>query len=142
CGAGMLAAGHVHSAVGVCALTSAERQDTWQALIAAGDRDDAPLLEELRSLAALDPEQARAVARQAASWIEALRHRGEGHWQDQLLRAYGLEQAEGLQLMRLAEALPRTPDAATARALIRDCLPGHRWWRSGWPGAGVGAGLE
>ncbi|HXI87838.1 MAG TPA: proline dehydrogenase family protein, partial [Parvularculaceae bacterium] len=43
------------------------------------------------------------------------------------LQEYGLSTAEGVTLMRLAEALLRTPDAATADALIRDKVEAGDW---------------
>ncbi len=46
---------------------------------------------------------------------------------DKFLQEYGLSTAEGVTLMRLAEALLRTPDAATANALIEDKIEGGDW---------------
>ena len=46
---------------------------------------------------------------------------------DKFLQEYGLSTAEGVTLMRLAEALLRTPDAATADALIRDKVESGDW---------------
>lgn len=46
---------------------------------------------------------------------------------DKFLQQYGLSTAEGVTLMRLAEALLRTPDAATADALIRDKVEAGDW---------------
>ncbi len=46
---------------------------------------------------------------------------------DKFLQEYGLSTAEGVTLMRLAEALLRTPDAATANALIEDKLEAGDW---------------
>lgn len=124
-------------------MSEVTRQRRWRELIAASTstRDNAASLAELSALAGFDTDQERAVAGQAAAWIEALRHRESQRWEDKLLRAYALDQPEGLALMRLAEALPRIPDRDTARALIRDCLPGHHWHRRGWPTAPIGAGL-
>ncbi|HRK57556.1 MAG TPA: proline dehydrogenase family protein, partial [Burkholderiaceae bacterium] len=45
---------------------------------------------------------------------------------DTLLQHYRLASAEGQALMRLAEALPRIPDRATARRLMQDLL-GREW---------------
>ncbi|MEE2691704.1 MAG: bifunctional proline dehydrogenase/L-glutamate gamma-semialdehyde dehydrogenase PutA [Pseudomonadota bacterium] len=46
---------------------------------------------------------------------------------DKFLQEYGLSSDEGVTLMRLAEALLRTPDAATADALIRDKVEAGDW---------------
>jgi len=46
---------------------------------------------------------------------------------DKFLQEYGLSTAEGVTLMRLAEALLRTPDAATANALIEDKVEAGDW---------------
>ncbi len=46
---------------------------------------------------------------------------------DDLLLEYGLSSEEGVTLMRLAEALIRTPDFATSRSLIRDKIGGANW---------------
>lgn len=46
---------------------------------------------------------------------------------DKFLQEYGLSTREGVTLMRLAEALLRTPDAATADALIEDKIESGDW---------------
>ncbi|NOX96367.1 MAG: bifunctional proline dehydrogenase/L-glutamate gamma-semialdehyde dehydrogenase PutA [Alphaproteobacteria bacterium] len=46
---------------------------------------------------------------------------------DKFLQEYGLSTVEGVTLMRLAEALLRTPDAATANALIEDKIEVGDW---------------
>ena len=46
---------------------------------------------------------------------------------DKFLQEYGLSTKEGVTLMRLAEALLRTPDAATADALIEDKIEAGDW---------------
>ena len=64
-----------------------------------------------------------AVVAQAGPWVEAVRERPAPFWAlDSLLREYPISSAEGLALMRLAEALLRVPDAETAIALTADQL--------------------
>ena len=64
-----------------------------------------------------------AVVAQAGPWVEAVRERPAPFWAlDSLLREYPISSAEGLALMRLAEALLRVPDAQTAIALTADQL--------------------
>ncbi len=64
-----------------------------------------------------------AAAAQAAPWVAAVRDNPPPFWaMESLLREYPLSSAEGLALMRLAEALLRIPDADTAIALTADQL--------------------
>jgi len=64
-----------------------------------------------------------AVERVGAPWVEAVRRQPTPFWaMESLLREYPISSAEGLALMRLAEALLRVPDAETAIALTADQL--------------------
>ncbi|MEZ5664048.1 MAG: L-glutamate gamma-semialdehyde dehydrogenase [Burkholderiaceae bacterium] len=64
-----------------------------------------------------------AAARVAAPWVRAVRQNPPPFWaMESLLREYPISSAEGLALMRLAEALLRVPDAPTAIALTADQL--------------------
>ncbi|MFM7331416.1 MAG: L-glutamate gamma-semialdehyde dehydrogenase [Brachymonas sp.] len=73
-----------------------------------------------------------AAAVQAAPWVQAVRENPPPFWaMESLLREYPLSSAEGLALMRLAEALLRIPDADTAIALTADQLS-----RADFEGAG------
>ncbi|HEU4458477.1 MAG TPA: L-glutamate gamma-semialdehyde dehydrogenase [Methylibium sp.] len=87
-----------------------------------------PLAEELpvvqahlRTLdGALDWAEAQAIAQ---PWVQAVRDEPAPFWaMESLLREYPISSAEGLALMRLAEALLRVPDAQTAIALTADQL--------------------
>lgn len=83
------------------------------ALIAAAGLDEATR----------DKAQARA-----AEFVRAARASAERSGLiDKFLQEYGLSTAEGVTLMRLAEALLRTPDAATADALIEDKIEAGDW---------------
>lgn len=63
------------------------------------------------------------AAQVAAPWVHAVRDRPAPFWaMESLLREYPISSAEGLALMRLAEALLRVPDAETAVALTADQL--------------------
>jgi RHH-type transcriptional regulator, proline utilization regulon repressor / proline dehydrogenase / delta 1-pyrroline-5-carboxylate dehydrogenase len=76
-----------------------------------------------------------AAAAQAAPWVQAVRENPPPFWaMESLLREYPLSSAEGLALMRLAEALLRIPDADTAIALTADQLS-----RADFEGAGNAA---
>jgi RHH-type proline utilization regulon transcriptional repressor/proline dehydrogenase/delta 1-pyrroline-5-carboxylate dehydrogenase len=73
-----------------------------------------------RRQGALDWSQ---VAQVATPWIDAVRAHPAPFWaMESLLREYPITGAEGLALMRLAEALLRVPDAETAVALTADQL--------------------
>jgi RHH-type proline utilization regulon transcriptional repressor/proline dehydrogenase/delta 1-pyrroline-5-carboxylate dehydrogenase len=64
-----------------------------------------------------------ACARAARPWAQAVRDHPPPFWaMESLLKEYPISSAEGLALMRLAEALLRVPDAQTAIALTADQL--------------------
>ena len=64
-----------------------------------------------------------AAAELARPWVQAVRANPPPFWAiESLLREYPISSAEGLALMRLAEALLRVPDAETAIALAADQL--------------------
>jgi RHH-type proline utilization regulon transcriptional repressor/proline dehydrogenase/delta 1-pyrroline-5-carboxylate dehydrogenase len=64
-----------------------------------------------------------AVLTTARPWVQAVREQPAPFWaMESLLREYPISSAEGLALMRLAEALLRVPDAETAIALTADQL--------------------
>jgi RHH-type proline utilization regulon transcriptional repressor/proline dehydrogenase/delta 1-pyrroline-5-carboxylate dehydrogenase len=64
-----------------------------------------------------------AVVAMARPWVEGVRAAPAPFWaMESLLREYPITSAEGLALMRLAEALLRVPDAETAIALTADQL--------------------
>jgi len=64
-----------------------------------------------------------AVIERARPWVDGVRAKPAPFWaMESLLREYPISSAEGLALMRLAEALLRVPDAQTAVALTADQL--------------------
>jgi len=64
-----------------------------------------------------------AVTRVASPWVQTVRDNPPPFWaMESLLKEYPISSAEGLALMRLAEALLRVPDAETAIALTADQL--------------------
>jgi len=64
-----------------------------------------------------------AAAQTAQPWVQAVRHNPPPFWaMESLLKEYPISSAEGLALMRLAEALLRVPDVETAIALTADQL--------------------
>ncbi|MBS0444875.1 MAG: L-glutamate gamma-semialdehyde dehydrogenase [Proteobacteria bacterium] len=64
-----------------------------------------------------------AAVERARPWVQSVRDHPAPFWaMESLLREYPISSAEGLALMRLAEALLRVPDAETAIALTADQL--------------------
>ena len=64
-----------------------------------------------------------SAAKVATPWVQAVRQHPPPFWaMESLLKEYPISSAEGLALMRLAEALLRVPDAETAIALTADQL--------------------
>ena len=64
-----------------------------------------------------------AAAETAKPWVRAVRKNPPPFWvMESLLKEYPISSAEGLALMRLAEALLRVPDTETAIALTADQL--------------------
>jgi RHH-type proline utilization regulon transcriptional repressor/proline dehydrogenase/delta 1-pyrroline-5-carboxylate dehydrogenase len=64
-----------------------------------------------------------AAAHAARPWVQAVRKHPPPFWaMESLFKEYPISSAEGLALMRLAEALLRVPDAETAIALTADQL--------------------
>lgn len=79
--------------------------------------------------AAAGTAEARGQAQEkAADFVRMARANAERSGLiDKFLQQYGLSTREGVTLMRLAEALLRTPDAATADALIEDKIEAGDW---------------
>ena len=76
-----------------------------------------------------------AAAHMAKPWVLAVRENPPPFWaMESLLKEYPISSAEGLALMRLAEALLRVPDSETAIALTADQLG-----RADFDSAGNGA---
>ncbi len=91
------------------------------------------LTERLRALHGGTLDWASA-ARSAKPWVQAVRDNPPPFWaMESLLKEYPISSAEGLALMRLAEALLRVPDAETAIALTADQL-GRAAFESGSDG--------
>jgi RHH-type transcriptional regulator, proline utilization regulon repressor / proline dehydrogenase / delta 1-pyrroline-5-carboxylate dehydrogenase len=90
--------------------------------------DEAVLTGRLMLIADLDPSIRNRAQEKAADFVRLARDSAERSGLiDKFLQEYGLSTAEGVTLMRLAEALLRTPDAATANALIEDKIEAGDW---------------
>ncbi len=94
----------------------------------ASDRLPQPCHDEIQVLGRLLATLGGALAWPAAAqvarpWVQAVRDNPAPFWaMESLLREYPISSAEGLALMRLAEALLRVPDTETAVALTADQL--------------------
>jgi RHH-type transcriptional regulator, proline utilization regulon repressor / proline dehydrogenase / delta 1-pyrroline-5-carboxylate dehydrogenase len=85
-------------------------------------RDEIALVQAL-SQSLRDTLDWPAVVAMAKPWVQGVRDNPAPFWaMESLLREYPISSAEGLSLMRLAEALLRVPDAETAIALTADQL--------------------
>ncbi|WP_119153158.1 L-glutamate gamma-semialdehyde dehydrogenase [Caldimonas tepidiphila] len=85
-------------------------------------RDEAEVLAALQRQLSPHLRWGEVVAL-ATPWVEAVRRQPAPFWaMESLLKEYPISSAEGLALMRLAEALLRVPDAETAIALTADQL--------------------
>ncbi len=90
--------------------------------------DEALLAGRLSLIADLDQSVRNSAQKDAATFVKLARDSAERSGLiDKFLQEYGLSTAEGVTLMRLAEALLRTPDAATANALIEDKIEAGDW---------------
>ncbi len=90
--------------------------------------DESERVADLLKEAAVSGEIRRVAQENAAAFVrDARAQSSRSSLVDKFLQEYGLSTAEGVTLMRLAEALLRTPDAATADALIRDKVEAGDW---------------
>jgi RHH-type proline utilization regulon transcriptional repressor/proline dehydrogenase/delta 1-pyrroline-5-carboxylate dehydrogenase len=86
------------------------------------------LIQELLGQIELGARQRKDIEHEAAALVADVRRSGRAKSVfDDLLQEYGLSTEEGVVLMRLSEALIRTPDFATSRALIRDKIGDADW---------------
>lgn len=83
------------------------------------------IVRKLIDQAALSPETRSKVSQSAKNLVRRIRSSSKPGPIEALLAEYGLSNAEGITLMRLAEALLRVPDTQTADALVADkIIPG------------------
>ncbi len=88
------------------------------------------LVRELAASIRLNPSEQSAAVDQAAGWVRDIRAKAsKSELVDAFLQEFGLSTDEGVVLMRLSEALIRTPDFDTAQMLVRDKLLAGTWAR-------------
>ena len=91
-------------------------------------KDEAVVLKELCSAIPFSRADRADIVKEAAGMVRSVRaDKSSISVFDKLLQEYGLSSQEGVQLMRLAEALVRTPDFDTRRLLIRDKIGPGDW---------------
>ncbi|MEJ6393900.1 bifunctional proline dehydrogenase/L-glutamate gamma-semialdehyde dehydrogenase PutA [Gymnodinialimonas sp. 2305UL16-5] len=88
-----------------------------QAVALARLMADAPIADTVRN----------AASARASALVTQIRAEDRGGLMEIFLAEYGLSSAEGLALMRLAEALLRVPDDVTVDALIEDKIVPAEW---------------
>lgn len=89
-----------------------------------------PLARALAGSIGLDAGQRADVATVAGGWVQTIRANArKGELVDAFLQEFGLSTEEGVVLMRLSEALIRTPDFDTAQLLVRDKILAGVWAR-------------
>ncbi len=107
------------------APTLADHRDLIRANTLA---DESLRVKTLLAEAEISPSVRKSAQENAAAFVrEARADASRSSLVDKFLQEYGLSTAEGVTLMRLAEALLRTPDAATADALIKDKVEAGDW---------------
>lgn len=103
-------------------------KDLRNAIRAQTLADEADLARRLIAEADIGADRRQRAQKLAADFVvEAREHAGRSSLIDKFLQEYGLSTTEGVTLMRLAEALLRTPDTATADALIEDKVEAGDW---------------
>ena len=78
------------------------------------------ILNQLIAQAALTGDARARISQNATALIQRIRTEAKPSLIDSFLAEYGLSNAKGVALMRLAEALLRVPDAATIDVLVAD----------------------
>lgn len=121
-------------------MAVAEKVETNQALKEAllklskqSLADENAFISELLSSMTEIEKKHPEIAAKAGKIIDALRSSSETDMVQSFFQQYPLSSKQGLALMRLAEALLRIPDEATANALIHDTLRGVDWKNYGTP---------
>jgi RHH-type transcriptional regulator, proline utilization regulon repressor / proline dehydrogenase / delta 1-pyrroline-5-carboxylate dehydrogenase len=90
--------------------------------------DEHSLMQALVNATRFDDTQRARIEERAGDWVEKVRANTRRVGMiDAFLQEYGLSTQEGVILMRLSEALIRTPDFATAQELMRDKLVAGAW---------------
>jgi RHH-type proline utilization regulon transcriptional repressor/proline dehydrogenase/delta 1-pyrroline-5-carboxylate dehydrogenase len=105
-------------------MSAAQLEPAVEDVVAAlppAQRDEREVVTQL--LQGLEGLDWQPIAERARPWLRAMRAEATPFWAlESLLSEYPISSSEGLALMRLAEALLRVPDQATADVLLTDQL--------------------
>jgi len=101
----------------------------WDTIQHAALADEAQLVAQNLTTAALDPAARAAISAHGAELVAQIRASAKPGLMEVFLAEYGLSTNEGIALMCLAEALLRVPDAPTMDALIEDKIAPADWGR-------------
>ncbi len=105
-------------------MSAAQLEPAVEGVVAAlppAQRDEREVVTQL--LQGLEDLDWQPIAERARPWLRAMRAQATPFWAlESLLSEYPISSSEGLALMRLAEALLRVPDQATADVLLTDQL--------------------
>ena len=85
------------------------------------------ILNQLIAQAALTGDARARISQNSTARIQRILTEAKPSLIDSFLAEYGLSNAKGVALMRLAEALLRVPDAATIDALVADKITPGNW---------------
>ncbi len=108
--------------------TISQSHNTTKALSHLYLADEHQLLKNLVDIAQVDPPMRARIHQRASGLARVAREKAKrGQVIDTFLQEYGLSSAEGVTLMRLCEALIRTPDTPTAYLLMRDQINKGDW---------------
>jgi len=97
-------------------------------------RSESDLFSELSKTLALDNAAWERISQASRQLIHGIRENKKPPLIDQFLTEYGIATDEGVELMRLAEAMSRTVDAITADQLIADKIGNKNWLSHSGPG--------
>ncbi len=98
-----------------------------QAVASAYLEDDVAAIMRLRAAHPIGDDTRQAASKRGARMVKEIRAEDRGGLMEVFLAEYGLSTAEGLALMRLAEALLRVPDDDTVDMLIEDKIVPAQW---------------
>lgn len=104
-------------------------------------RSETELFAELSKTIALDDAAWDRISHASCQLIQAIRENKKPPVIDQFLTEFGIATDEGVELMRLAEAMSRTVDATTADQLIADKIGDKNWLSHSGSGHSVAMSL-
>lgn len=118
----------VSSMVSSTVSSTSDLEILKQQISAAYLTSEPDLVRDLAQFADLTPAQSQNIGQKTAQMIRDIRDKSDMlGYVDQLMLEYSLSSEEGIILMRIAEALLRTPDQHTSALFVRDRLLAGDW---------------